>query len=443
MNKTTTNNTMNPDYQIPELAPELQRGPNWLRDVRKSSREIFNDSPVPRRGLHFWRYTDPTTFLVDRRKVSDTEYGENFGAVEKIVHRHLEQGNLAGVVSDLGGREIGVHGAGALGEKGVVISSLSEAAGRYPELVEKYLYQLVNAATGKFEAMNGALWNDGIFIYVPDGVSVDKPVHLLRESGLAGSAQYPRLLVVVGKNAELTLIDEYGGGSQDFNQPSYANSAVEIFGLDHSRVRYVSLQRQASGMLGYMHHRARIDRGATMLTVPLAFGGAVSKQSFGVQLNGRHAESRMHGMLFGSNYQHFDNHTRHHHSAGETFSNIDFKVVLRDKANSAYTGLIRIENGARTCEAYQENRNLLLNRGAKAETIPELEILNEDVRCSHGATLGPIDPLSIFYLLSRGIEQPEAVRMIVSGFLTPTLNQVPDDLRDRIGGFVAQRLEDS
>jgi len=442
MNKPTMNNTMNPDYLIPDLAPELQRGPSWLRDARRRSRETFNDAAVPRRGLHYWRYTDPTSFLIDRSRVSDTEYGENFGAVERIVRNHLEQGNLAGVVSDLGGREIGVHGTEELRRRGGIVASLSEASSEHPELVEQYLYQLVNASSGKFEAMNGALWNDGIFIYIPDGLAVEKPLHLLRESGLSGSAQYPRLLVIVGKNAELTVIDEYGGGSTDYNRPSYANSAVEIFGLDESRVRYVSLQRQASGMHCYLTHRARIERGATMLTIPLAFGAAVSKQNFGVQLNGPNAESRMQGMLFGSDHQHFDNHTRHHHVASETLSNIDFKVVLRDKANSAYTGLIRIENQARTCEAYQENRNLLLNRGARAETIPELEILNEDVRCSHGATLGPIDPLSVFYLLSRGIDRAEAVRMIVSGFVTPTLNQVPDDLRDRISGFVAQRLED-
>ncbi len=440
-NNPTVNQTENADYLIPEMAPELERGPRWLRDVRRRSREAFNSAPVPHRGLHLWRYTDPTTFLVDRSQVSDTDYGENFGAVEKIVREHLEHGNLAGVISDMGGREIGFHGTEELCHRGAIITKLSEAATTHSELVEKYLYQLVNSTSGKFEALNGALWNDGIFIYIPDGLVVEKPLHLLRESGLSGSAQYPRLLIVVGKNAEFSVIDEYGGGSLDESQPSNTNSAVEIFGLADSRVRYVSLQRQASGMHGYMTHRARIEQGATMLTVPLTFGGAVSKQNFGVILNGRHAESSMFGMLFGSGFQRFDNHTLHHHVSGETTSNIDFKVVLRDKATSAYTGLIRIENDARTCEAYQENRNLLLNSGTRAETIPELEILNEDVRCSHGATLGPIDPLSIFYLLSRGIDEAEAVRMIVSGFVIPTLRQVPEDLRDRIGSFVAQRLE--
>ena len=158
-------------------------------------------------------------------------------------------------------------------------------------------------------------------------------------------------------------------------------------------------------------------------------------------MNGPGAESNIYGLLFGTGRQHFDNHTLHRHTSGQTRSNIDFKVVLRDRALSAYTGLIRIENRAKGCEAYQENRNLLLNQGARAETIPELEILNEDVTCTHGATIGPIDPDMVFYLKSRGLTKPEAVQMIVSGFVSNTLKMVPEDLRHRITNFVEQRLD--
>lgn len=442
MNIETQAGTEPADFTIPDLAPELLRGPNWLRDIRNRSRDVFNNAPVPRRGLHLWRYTDPKKFLIDRKRVHDTDYGENFGAVEKIVQEHLKQGNLSGIATDLAGRKIDFFGIDNLIAQGVTVTRLSEAVEQHPELLERYLYQLVNSDTGKFEAMNCALWNDGIFIYVPDGVTVKQPLHLLRESGLGGSVQFPRLLVIVGKNSELTLIDEYGGGSTDRSQTtSYVNGAVEIFGLEDSRTSYVFLQRQASGMNSYLTHRARIEQGAQMLTIPLAFGGSIAKQNFGVTLNGQGAESRMQGLLFGSGFQHGDNHTLHLHAAGNTRSFIDFKVVLRDRARSAYTGLIRIEKDARTCEAYQENRNLLLGRETRAQTIPELEILNEDVRCSHGATIGPIDPLPIFYLQSRGIGLTEAVRMIVSGFVAKTLDSLPDNLKTRINDFVSQRLE--
>ncbi|TET95496.1 MAG: Fe-S cluster assembly protein SufD [Candidatus Zixiibacteriota bacterium] len=442
MNHSTATRATDSVYLIDELAPALERGPRWLREKRQISRKAFNSLSLPRRGLHLWRYTDPEKFLIRHGRVIDTPFADDYNTVEKVALSHLKQGHLSGLVTDLGGREIKVYGTEELVEKGVVVSTLSEAVDKHQELVEKYLYQLVNGQTGKFEAMNGALFNDGIFIYVPDSVTVEKPLHLLRETGRENSAHFPRLLVVVGKNAELTIIDEYGGGSVDIDRGvSNTNSAVEIFGLEESRVRYVSLQRQMAAAHSYLMHRARIERGATMLTVPLAFGASISKQNFGVILNGEGAESKMYGLLFGSEDQHFDNHTLHHHAASRTVSNIDFKVVLQDRALSAYTGLIRIDKASKTCEAYQGNRNLLLNKGTKVETIPELEILNEDVKCSHGATIGPIDPLSVFYLTSRGIDRDDAVRMIVSGFVASTLKQIPKDLRERISNFVAQRLE--
>ncbi|MDH4157334.1 MAG: Fe-S cluster assembly protein SufD [candidate division Zixibacteria bacterium] len=432
----------NSEYKIPDMAPELMRGPQWLQEKRTLARDAFNSSPLPRRGLHLWRYTDPNRFMVDRASVVDSAYTEDYDAVEKVELRHLEQGRLSGLVTDLGGREINRYGVEKLAEQGILVTSLSEAVGKYKVLVEPYLYRLVNSATGKFEALNGALWNDGIFIYVPRGKSVAKPLHLLREAGRENSAQFPRLLIVVDQGSELTVIDEYGGGSHKMEKGlSYANSAVEIFGMAGSRIRYVNLQRQTSAMNSYLTHRAMLERDANMLTIILAFGGLLNKQNFGAILSGQNAESNMFGLTFGSGHQHFDCHTLQHHAAGQTLSNIDHKVVLRDKARSAYTGLIKIEKNARTCEAYQENRNLLLNKGTRAETIPELEILNEDVRCSHGATIGPIDPMEVFYLSSRGIPYDDAVRMVVGGFVEKTLKQVPDDLRERLRQFVNTRLE--
>ncbi len=429
------------EHQIPEYSPALLRGPEWLRGVRRRSRDLFNAAPLPRRGLHLWRYTDPATFLVPTGNIADTVVSEDQDTVIRLEKEHVDSGHLAALVTDLAGREIATYGAESLAKLGVIVEPLSVAVERHHELVEKHLYSLVDAHMGKFEALNSSLWNDGIFVYVPAGKTVEKPIHLLREAGASGSAFFPRLLVVVGRNAEMTLIDEYAGGPSDGDTYASVNATVEIIAEDDSRVRYVSVQRQGTAVNMYLSHRAQIGQNAQMLTIPLAFGGNIAKQNFGVILNGRGANSRMFGMLFGSGYQHFDNHTLHEHRSGTTTSDIDFKTVLRDKAVSAYTGLIRIEQHAKTCEAYQENRNLLLNRGPKAETIPELEILNEDVKCSHGATIGPIDPESIFYLTARGIERNEAVRMIVSGFVASTLKQIPDDLRERIGEFVTERLE--
>lgn len=431
----------NKNLQISNSSPALERGPVWLKKRRHALSKDFNLMPLPERGLHLWRYTDPEKFLFDNEKICETTYGENFTVVEKLEKDNLKKGNLACLVTDMGGRDISVYKSESFNDD-IVVCSLSDAVEKYQQLINQHLYSLVSSKNGKFEAMNGALWNDGIFIYIPDGKTLDKPIHLLRESGLSNSSQFPRLLIIAGENAEATIIDEYGGGSIDANKGvSYTNSAVEIIAGDDSRMRYISIQRMSPGANTYLTHRANLGAGASMLTIPLAFGSAVSKANFGIILNGQGADSKIYGMTFGSNHQHTDNHTLHQHNACHTTSDINFKVVLKDKALSAYTGLIKIEHDAKTCEAYQENRNLLLNSGCKAEAIPELEILNEDVMCSHGATIGPIDPEMIFYLLSRGISKKEAVRMIVSGFVTSTLLQMPEDIRNRITEFVTQRLE--
>ena len=434
--------TKNNDILIPDMIPELERGPKWLRDIRKSSKDIYNNTPIPRRGLHLWRYTDPTRFIIDRDKVTDSVISDNFEIIKSKELENLSNNRISTLVTDKTGREIEFFGLDKLEQQGIVVKKLSEAVESHSDLVNEYLYDLVNSRTGKFEAMNSALWNDGIFIYIPDGKTVEKPIHLLRESGLEGSAQFPRLLVITGKNSEVTIIDEYGGGAKsNEGEQSYTNSAVEIFGKEDSRTKYIMLQRQTESATVYLSHRTQIEQNASVLTIPLAFGGAVSKQQFGVILNGKGADSKIYGLLFGSGHQHYDNHTIHHHLVGNTTSDIDFKVVLKDKANSAYTGLIRIENNAKTCEAYQENRNLLLNKGCKVETIPELEILNEDVICSHGAAIGPIDEEMIFFLKCRGIEQNEAVRLIVGGFVEGTIKQVSADIKERIVEYVTTRLE--
>jgi Fe-S cluster assembly protein SufD len=430
------------EYTIAELPKGLTDGPQWLSDKRRQQRLNFNDTPLPRRGLHLWRYTDPAKFLPHSVFVAPTAASATLTQVAEDLFALLEQQHLSAVAIDQCGQTIDIRTSDELTRADVVILPLDEAARSHAALVEPHLYQLIHSESGKFEALNGALWRGGIFVHVPDNKTVALPIHLVRDGGPAVSHVFPRLLIVAGKNAEVTIIDEYIGGPADSSSGmATSHGAVELFAGASSRVRYLCLQRQSGGMNSYLTYRARIGNDAQIVTIPLALGANLSKQNFGVILNGKGSDSRMFGLAFGSQYQQFDNHTLHHHTAGPTTSNIDFKVVLADKATSAYTGLIRIDDSAKGCQAYQENRNLLLNPGTRAESIPELEILNDDVSCSHGATVGPIDPMQVFYLQSRGIDYDTAERLIVAGFLEKTLQIVPVDLRERVSSLIQTRLE--
>ncbi len=237
----------------------------------------------------------------------------------------------------------------------------------------------------------------------------------------------------------MTLIVEY---SSPKDSAFHANTIVELYGGRNTSLRYVSVQRWSEKVKWYFTQRAKLERDSQYMNLWAGLGSKMTKADIGSILNGPGTNVRMYGVTFAHKKQHFDQHTVHMHKSGNSFSDLDFKIVLKDKARSAYTGLIRIEENAMNCEAYQENRNLLINDGPRADTIPELEILNDEVKCTHGATIGPIDPMQLFYLQARGVPYEEAARLIVAGFVESTLNEMPENLRDRLHTYVEERLKD-
>jgi Fe-S cluster assembly protein SufD len=205
-------------------------------------------------------------------------------------------------------------------------------------------------------------------------------------------------------------------------------------------VHHVLVQRWEDGTVGHLTQRAIIERDARFLGATAGFGGDVAKLDLGGILAGAGARSELVGVTLPDRRQHLDHHTVHQHTSGNTWSNIDFKAAVAGRARSAYTGLLRIEADAPNSEAYQENRNLLLSERARADTIPELEILTDEVSCSHGATVAPVDREQLFYLQTRGLPADTALRLVVRGFVEPTLCLVPAGLREELEALVDARL---
>lgn len=401
-------NKTNMTYEISDDTKLLTEGPDWLKEKRQVSKSEFNGQSLPRRSLHLWRYTDPARLL------SLTERAPVAGSSTVVD---------------------------TIKQNGVTILPLAEAVATQADLVKKYLYSQVNESTGKFEAMNGALWSDGIFVHIAANTHVENLIHLVHVAPMGGDQVYRRVLIVAEPGSKATIIDEYSGGSSDKGNVSGSNSVVEIIALQESEIKYINFQNHKPATQSFLTHRASLAGGARMETIMLPLGGKLSKQNFGVRLDGPGADSQMYGFTLGTDRQHMDNHTKHHHRHGDTTSDIQFKVVLKDRAESAYTGLIRIDQSAANCQAYQINRNLMLSEGAKAETIPELEILNEEVSCSHGATMGEIDPEEIFYLTARGLDRKQAIQMIVAGFTASIFDRLPEALREQVSKIVSSRLE--
>ncbi|MBM4131687.1 SufD family Fe-S cluster assembly protein, partial [bacterium] len=207
-----------------------------------------------------------------------------------------------------------------------------------------------------------------------------------------------------------------------------------------ARVRHAVIQVWDAGTSGHHAVDTRAEAGADVLTVCGAFGGESAKLELRTDLAGAGAHSEIVGVTLVGGAQHGDVHTSHRHLAERTTSRIDFKAVAADQARATYTGLIRIEDQAQHCEAFQENRNLLLSPKARADAIPELEIHNQEVSCSHGATIAPVEAEQLFYLESRGLDRGEALGLVVAGFLENTLARLPGDARALVESFVGPRL---
>jgi len=439
MSKTTDTSLADQVSFLPERA---DTEPTWLAARHRDAAKTYQALNLPDRTLHLWRYTDPAQFLfgsANPASPTTSEIPPGVSPAYDTAREQLSSGKLAAVVLNDADGSIRIEVEESAQQQGLVALPLAEAGTKYQDLLNTHFAKAVSADFGKFEALNATLWEKGVFIYVPDNTLIEAPIHVLQRGSASTRWTFPRTLIIVGENSCVTIVDEYFSATAEIADQS--NAVVEVFGESGSAVEYVVLQRNNTHTVAHYTGRTILADQAQTTLVAASFGGKTYKANLGSILQGRQTRSLQYGLVFGSGKQSFDHHTEHINRGAQGYSNLDFKIVLKDKAHSAYTGLIRVDEHVPNCEAYQSNRNLLLNRGAKAESIPELEILCDEVICTHGATVGPIDEMQVFYLLSRGISRREAVKMIVRGHVEPTLKLLPESLQPRVRSYVDERLE--
>lgn len=408
--------------------------PAWLAERRLAAWDAYAAAPLPDRVAHLWRYTEPEKFLPDR--VASLLPG---GAAPAVALPADLLGAPAALVM-VDGNISHATVAPEWRERGLRVLPLTEARQQDEALVRRWLGSAVGADAGKFEALNAGMFNAAMVVHVPRNLHVEGPIHLQQWTGTDRSALFPRLLVVMEEGAQAVIIDEYA--AHDPAARVLINSVVEGTVQPNSNLTYFNIQRWGERCRSHHRQRFLVQRDASITTVNIGLGGHYNKADLGNAMQGFNAQSEMIGVVFGGASQHFDTHTEHLHQIGNSSSDMDFKVVLEDTARSVYTGLIRIDLDAANSEAYQENRNLMLDAGCRAESIPELEILNENVRCTHGATVGPIDEDQVYYLRTRGLHRREAERLIVEGFFGPALDRIEDvALRDRLWQTIAVKFD--
>jgi len=432
--------TTSGDFNFTEsMIPPLNNGkpqPQFLTNYRQSGWKAFNRLPLPKTNEEAWRRTDIRRLEKDSFELIRND--PNLPAIPEELLKPLVGGNHGGQISiSPAGTEIFL--APELSEKGVIFTDLQTAAADHGEILEKILGQIVAVDEDKFTAMTAAFSDSGALLYVPKGVNISDPLHSVLWGPGNHRAYFSHLIIYLEDQSSATYVHEYA--SPDEKEQTLHSGIVEIYVGKAANLRFVEFQSWGNHVWNFTHERAKVERDANLDWIFGAVGSHLTKNFTELNLVGEGSTGRMSGFYFTDGTQHLDHDTQQNHHAPHTTSDLLFKGALKDHSRSVWQGMIYVAPGAQKTDGYQANPNLLLDSNARADSIPGLEIMADDVRCTHGATVGKIDPTEIFYLNSRGIPNEIAERLIVEGFFDPVMQRIPfEGVRERLQQSIIDKL---
>lgn len=411
-----------------------------LASYRNSAWSAFEETPLPTTRDEAWRRTDLRKMPLERFRFPTADEAANLPAIPEALLAPLVSESHGGQITFTPGKtEISL--APELAEKGVIFTDFRTAEKEHPELLQKLIGNVVSATDGKFAALAAALAQDGILLYIPKGVQVDQPLHSVLWGPGADLAYNSHLIVYVDEGASATYVHEAASPTEEGAHTFHAG-IVEITVADAANLRFVELQSWGKHVWNFSHERAAIGKDANLDWVFGAIGSRLTKNFSDLDLAGVGANGRMSGFYFADGAQHLDHDTQQNHLVPNTASDLLFKGALKEESRSVWQGMVYVAPGAQKTDGYQANRNLILSNTARADSIPGLEISADDVRCSHGSTIGKIDPEPLFYLLSRGISKEDAERLIVEGFFDPIMQRIPfEGVRNRFQKAIKEKLK--
>ena len=427
---------------VEELSKRFQE-PEWLLKRRQDAWRLFEEAPMPDPLSDEWKRTDVARMTLDglapfgaTRPAIDSANGLPAEVRSIWDEREELAGRLVQHDSDVVHREL----RDDLARQGVIVTDLHTAARDHEELVREHLLSIVSPGEWKYLGLHGALWSGGCFIYVPQGVEVELPIEYAMALTSTDVTLFPHLLIVAEANSKVTVIQESMSPSLD--GLNVVAGAVEVIAKDGSQVRFVDVQRWGRNVQNFCTMRASLSRDASFQGIMLGFGGAITKTKLDASMAGEGSNVELLGLFFGDGDQQFEYDTRQDHIAPRTESDLLFKSTLSDRASLVWNGVVEVRKTASQSSANQTSRNLLLSDKASASPTPILEISAYDVtKCSHAATVGPVDQEQIFYLQSRGIPHDEAERMLVDGFFAEVMERVPSErLQRRVGAVLQSKL---
>lgn len=432
--------------------------PRWMRDKRLEAYAQYESLLMPHtaeddvwrrtvdmRTQDYWRRTRRSLrgFAVDNYHPS----APSVSAPSDSVHKDDE---IAALLAQVDGQTQQHTLSAALAEKGVYFADIGTALKEREELLRAYfMNKAVTLETelksgniaqhNKFDALHGAFWHGGYVLHVPKGVHVEIPLRVSIALSEANRADLSHALIIAEASSQVVILEE--NLSLDATASGMHSGAVEIFAGQNASVTYVQVQRWNHHVWNFASHRAIVERDAQLCWVTATFGGRLNKLNQVSVLDGPGCDVKMLGLSFTDGRQHLDVSTAQEHASPHTSSDLLYRTVLKDRAQSAWGGNIYVYPEANYTDAYQKNDNLVLSERAHADTLPGLEIQAHEVRCTHGATAGKIDPEQIFYLMSRGMSYAQAERLIVEGFFEPVLERIPlESVREELSESITRKL---
>lgn len=378
----------------------------WMKRKRRDAWKKFQQLPMPTIKDEEWKYTDISSLNIE---------SFNPSTVNKMMFQI----------------------SGDMKKKGVILTDIRDAIEHHEQSIKKYFGTIVEVDK-KFISLNFSFWNNGIFIYIPENTEINTPIKV---SFLTKdvSAVFTHNLIILEPNSSVKFYEEYSSNAS--NKQSLQAGVTEIIAKENSHIDFVSVQEWNDNFYDFSTKKAILEKNATVNWVFACFGGKITKWNIETVFNGEGSQSKNLGVFFGSQNQHFDITTNAYHNVPHTSNDILTKGVLKDNATSVYHGLISVERDAQKTDSYLADHTLLLSENALANSIPELKIEANDVRATHGATIGKIDEEQLFYLMSRGLKRSEAEMLIVKGFFEPVLNKIPlEDIREKIQRIIESRM---
>ena len=402
----------------------------WAEEARATAEKTFTSLPALTGQEEDWRFTPPVDLALE-----GPEPDAPSAPVEAATPA-ITTDNRGATLALTDGRPAPVA-TGTLPD-GVIVAELGDALGTHEALVRERLYTLVGF-DDKPGALNAARWDAGLLVYVPKGVQVDLPIEAVTSATGASGRVFGRTLVVVEAGAKATVIDRYV--SPDLSGTVQASTVTELFIAEGGELEHLSVIDWGAGVRHHAIVRASVGKDAKVRSVVVTLGGDVVRVEPTLRCVGSGADARALGLFFASGDQHFEHRVISRHEAPNAYSNLLYKGAIKDHAHTVFFGNLVVPPGAPGTDAYQTNRNLVLNEGARADTIPFLEIETAEVKCSHAGAVSRVDDEHLFYLESRGVPRDTAKQLIVEGFCQEVLDEVElDELRGELNAAIERKV---